>query len=126
MAKPKKRPATAPAYRPDKKTKSVPAAAAKKTPTRIAAPTSPPKAAKKEKRKTMSEEFDELRLEVDELTEENARLKDRVAELEGGGAAGAPPRRWVRGKLPGEKLIKTDSETGALIESDQAEIDSLA
>lgn len=119
MVKPKKLRATAPAYRPDKKTKSVPA------PTRRAAPVSPPtKAAKKEKKKTMTDQMQELEEQVEKLEEENAALRDKIASLEG--ASGAPPRKWVRGKLPGEKLIKTDSETGEFEEISQAEFDSLA
>jgi cell division protein FtsB len=133
-----------------KRLKAVVKKAATKAITRRAAATRPPKAKKKEK-KTMSEEFEELRLQVDELTDENAKLKDRIAELESGGGneltdenarlkdriaelesggGSAPPeeekRKWIRGKLPGEKLIKTDSATGEFEEIDREEWESLA
>lgn len=111
-----------------KRLKAVVKKTATKAITRRAAATRPPKAKKKEK-KTMSEEFEELRLQVDELTDENAKLKDRIAELESGGGS-APPeeekRKWIRGKLPGEKLIKTDSATGEFEEIDREEWESLA
>jgi hypothetical protein len=34
-------------------------------------------------------------------------------------------KRWIRGKLPGEKLIKIDSVTGKFQEIDRGEWDSL-
>lgn len=134
MAKPKKRPAAAPNYRRDKKTKSVPAKLSPKLAAKASAlitkATSPPQAAKKERKKTMSDQIEELEIQVEKLEEENAELKDRIAELEGAttGSGGATERvrKWIRGKLPGERFIKTDSETGEFEVIDQAEFDSLA
>jgi predicted RNase H-like nuclease (RuvC/YqgF family) len=131
MGKPKKRPATAPAYRLDKKTKSVPAAARidkQKFLELDKKAKSPPKVAKKEKKKTMSDQMQELEIQVEKLEEENAALKDTVTRLERAAMVGTttPARKWIRGKLPGEKLIKTDTETGEFQEIDQAEFDSLA
>ena len=97
-----------------------------------AAPT-PPKAEKKEKKKAMSEELDDLREQVERLTRENESLREQVEELGGeaeaseGGDADLPPkRRWTRGKLPGDKLIKTDNKTGKFEEITREEWDSLA
>jgi len=89
------------------------------------APTPPPKAEKKEK-KAMDERVEDLEQAVQELTEENDALKAKVAELESKVETAAPRKRWARGKLPGEKLIKTDQETGDFVEIDRDEWDALA
>jgi predicted RNase H-like nuclease (RuvC/YqgF family) len=109
--------------------KAVAKKAARKALTRRAPtppPPPPPKAEKKEKKK-MSEQIDSLETQVDELTQENEELRAKVAELERNPGSAAPTgeKKWVRGKLPGEKLIKTNTETGDYEEIDQAEFDSL-
>jgi hypothetical protein len=71
-------------------------------------------------------------MEYEELVKENERLRGMVSELEErvedlqevAGPSPAPIK-WVRGKLPGEKYIKTDPETGKFEQIDKAEWDSL-
>lgn len=69
--------------------------------------------------------------EMEELQEENRTLREELAQLKDdalrGGAAAIKDqaRRWIRGKLPGERLIKTDPDTGKYEEIDKAEWDSL-
>ena len=70
--------------------------------------------------------------QIEELQEENKVLREKVEELEArlenaeAAASVSPAIKWVRGKLPGEKLIKTDPETGKFEEIDRAEWDALA
>ena len=92
----------------------------------------PPKAETTEEKKKMSDEIDDLTRQVEELTQENSELKAKVEELERNNAAiNALPgpgqtKEWTRGKLPGDKLIKTSTKTGEFEEIDQQEWDSLA
>ena len=74
----------------------------------------------------MDERVEDLEQAVTELTEENDALKAKIAELESKVETTQPKKRWTRGKLPGEKLIKTDPETGDFVEIDRAEWDALA
>lgn len=111
-------------YRPDNKIKSMPAPPATRRPGETA----------------MSEKIQELEARVSELEAENGELKQKNldlatmveeleerANLEGEGANVTPiKQRWTRGKLPGDKLIKTDVATGKFQEIDREEWDSLA
>jgi hypothetical protein len=89
-----------------------------------AKPSTPRKAERQ--RRTMGDEVEELQKQVSELTEENDQLRARVAQLEAGKGNTPPSGVWKRGKLPGEKLIKTNVETGKFQEINRAEWDSLA
>ena len=83
----------------------------------------------------MSDELDDLYLQVAKLEEENQALKEKNEQLESDlieahSTAAAPDaaakKKWIRGKLPGEKLIKTDNETGAFQEISREEWNALA
>ena len=87
---------------------------------------------------TKQEEIDELNKELKKavrtntkLTEENDALKISVADLMADnerlrleGPVGEA-KRFTRGKLPGEKLIKVETATGKFEVIDKAEWDSL-
>jgi predicted RNase H-like nuclease (RuvC/YqgF family) len=76
---------------------------------------------KKRTRRTMGDQDEEIQ----RLTEENERLRERVAELESGSAEAATPTpKWKRGILPGQQYIKTD-ETGAFEKITKQEWDAL-
>ena len=66
--------------------------------------------------------------EMEEVQQENRTLRQELAQLKAAAktvGAGAI-KKWVRGKLPGDKLIKTDPDTGKYETIDKAEWDSLA
>jgi TolA-binding protein len=88
-----------------------------------------PPTTNRERIQAMTTEIDDLREQIDELQKENDQLKERNEELENSAeatTAQTPRVKWVRGKLPGEKLIKTNPETGAFEEIDKQEWDLLA
>lgn len=94
-----------------------------------------PGASRKERPHKMSDELDDLYLQVAKLEEENQALKEKNEQLESDlieahSTAAAPDtaakKKWIRGKLPGEKLIKTDNETGAFQEISREEWNALA
>jgi len=88
-----------------------------------------PPTTNRERIQAMTTEIDDLREQIDELQKENDQLKERNEELENSAeatTAKTPRVKWVRGKLPGEKLIKTNPETGAFEEIDKQEWDLLA
>jgi len=90
-------------------------------------PEKPPTPRKAERpRRTMGDEVEELQAKVSQLTEENDQLRARVAQLETSAGDAPPSGVWKRGKLPGEKLIKTNVETGKFQVIDRAEWDALA
>lgn len=72
--------------------------------------------------------------EMEELQKENAKLRRRVDEMEAyqkeaeAEVAQKRPdaKKWIRGKLPGDKLIKTDPDTGEWTQIDRAEWELLA
>lgn len=66
----------------------------------------------------LTEENDALKVSVADLLAENERLRSE-------GPIGET-KRFTRGKLPGEKLIKVEIATGKFEEIDKAEWDSLA
>lgn len=82
------------------------------------------------------------KMEYQELVVENEALKAQVSELEAkvdeleaevdeyrdhdvASPPSEPTVKWVRGKLPGEKYIKTDPSTGKFEVIDKAQWDSL-
>jgi len=95
----------------------------------------PPGASRKRRINKMSDDIAELYEQIDKLREENEELKAKNEQLESDitqaqSTAAAPETtsktRWLRGKLPGEKLIKTDKETGAFEEISREEWNTLA
>jgi predicted nucleic acid-binding Zn-ribbon protein len=102
-------------------------AAAKKAAKKVVKKTAP------RKDKTMGDEMDELNEQITQLTNENEELKTKVEELESSLAeaeeskepARIIKKQWTRGKLPGEKLIKTNNQTGKFEEITRAEWDAL-
>jgi hypothetical protein len=73
------------------------------------------------------EENQRLKEQVKELTDARNELTLKIEELEDKPIPPDPPtaKNWMRGKLPGERFIKTDPETGKFEEIDKAEWDSL-
>lgn len=65
----------------------------------------------------LSDDNEALRISVADLLTENERLRSE-------GPIGET-KRFTRGKLPGEKLIKVEIATGKFEEIDKAEWDSL-
>jgi uncharacterized small protein (DUF1192 family) len=101
-----------------------------KTAPKVAKPGPAPTKPKNHERKlkAMSVEIKELEEHIATLTDENTRLKElnanqaqQIDQLNG-----SKQIRWTRGKLPGEKLIKSDPDTGAWMEISREEWDSLA
>ena len=94
-------------------------------------PIAPPKAEKRQRRSMddLEQENEKLRGQVAELTKENDTLAAHVEELRGKietGSVDPAKTKWKRGKLPGEKYIKTDLDTGKFTVIDKQEWDSLA
>ena len=79
----------------------------------------------------MMEDLEQLQEENNNLREDNQAMAEEIARLKAEAkkvqAIPAPEqaKKWIRGKLPGEKLIKTDPETGEFKEIDRAEWDTL-
>lgn len=74
-----------------------------------------------EENSALRERVIEMEQRINVLGEENERL--RVSLVNSGAAD--PGRKWIRGKLPGEKLIKVDAATGAFEEIGREEWESL-
>jgi len=73
----------------------------------------------------------ELNGRIEDLQRENSDLRRKLAEAEDSlnQAPGPTPttrREWIRGQLPGDVMIKTNTVTGKFVAIDKAEYDSLA
>lgn len=108
-----------------------PKVVAKKTAKKTAP--APVKLSKRAIKKFVSEGRKDKTMEYEELVKENERLRgvvseleERVEDLQEVAGPSPAPIKWVRGKLPGEKYIKTDSATGKFVQIDKTEWDSLS
>jgi len=92
-------------------------------------PAKPPTPAKPEKRQRRrmddSNRVEELEAKVEELEDKIIELNAENERLRSTPQA-ETPKKWQRGKLPGERYIKTDPETRRFLEINKAEWDSLA
>jgi molecular chaperone GrpE (heat shock protein) len=90
-----------------------------------AKPPTPAKAEKKQRRRMSDDRVEELEAKVSELEDKIIELNAENEQLRKK-PQGKPAKKWQRGKLPGERYIKTDPETGHFLEINKAEWDSLA